>query len=134
MTVLLNSTYLGYAGNTTVSLPANVESSLIAQGKASAALKTNITPGNVTTGANQGTVVIAVGQSSVTINSTNIDAATKVWAAVSQAAADGTLLRIERIVPANGSVTFYGTAAATANVVVDWAIIVAPGLVVATQN
>ena len=48
MTVLLNRSYMGLVAGTTVGLATNAESSLIAQGLASTALKANITPGNVT--------------------------------------------------------------------------------------
>jgi len=56
-----------------------------------------------------------------------VKANSKVWAVVGQAAADGTLLRVERVVPADGSFTIYGTANATATTIIDWAIIPAIG-------
>lgn len=130
MTVLLNKGYAGYLQGTTVKLTTNVEASLIAQGLASTALTANITPGNVTANINQGTAAIAIGASSVTITSDKVDANSKVFAVVAQAAADGTLLRVERIVCAAGSFTIYGTANATAVTLVDWAIIVPPGMMV----
>ena len=52
-----------------------------------------------------------------------VNANTYVTAVVSQAAADGTLLRVERVVPAAGSFTIYGTAGATAATTVDWSIV-----------
>ena len=57
-----------------------------------------------------------------------VTASSKVSAYVSQTAADGTLLRVERVVPAAGSFTIFGTANATAATVVDWAIIPAFGV------
>jgi hypothetical protein len=51
----------------------------------------------------------------------------KVCAYVSQAAADGTLLRVERIVCAAGSFTIFGTANATAATAIDWILFPAPG-------
>jgi hypothetical protein len=45
-----------------------------------------------------------------------------VIAVVSQAAADGTLLRVERVLPAAGSFTIYGTANATATTVISYAL------------
>lgn len=137
MTVLLNRSYMGLLAATTVGLATNVEQALIAQGLATAALKANITPGNVTANVLSGTVAIAAGQTSVTIANTFIDANTKVFATISQAAADGTLLYLPRIVPVSGvngqpgSVTIYGNAAATAAVLVDWVIAATPGLTVA---
>lgn len=130
MTVLLNKGYAGYLQGTTVKLTTNIESSLIAQGLASSALTANITPGNVTANINQGTAAIAIGAASVTITSDKVDANSKVYAVVAQAAADATLLRVERIVCAAGSFTIYGTANATAATLVDWAIIVPPGMLV----
>ena len=131
MTVLLNRSYMGLVAGTTVGLATNAESALIAQGLASTALKANITPGNVTANVFNGTVAIAIGAGSVTITNSFIDANTKVFASISQAAADGTLLYLPRIVPAAGSVTIYGNANATAAVLIDWAIVASPGLTVA---
>ena len=42
---------------------------------------------------------------------------------VAQAAADGTLLRVERVVCAAGLFTIFGTANATATTFIDWAIV-----------
>lgn len=128
MTVLLNRAYMGYLAGQTVELPTDTENALIAQGLASAAVATAVTTGNTTANTYSGTAAIAAGAGSVTITNSNIDANTKVWAVVAQAAADGTLLRVERIVAAAGSVTIYGTANATATTYVDWAIINPSGL------
>lgn len=128
MTVLLRTQYAGYLSGTTVMLPTNVETALIAQGLAAAAASANITTGPVTANLIAGRVAIAAGQASVVITNNMVDANTKVFAVVAQAAADGTLLRVERIVPAAGSFTIYGTAAATATTFVDWIIIAAPGM------
>jgi hypothetical protein len=120
--VLLGRSYAGYAAGTIVQLPTNVEAALIAQG-----LATNsagpVTPGAVTTTANQGRVGIAAGQSSVVVTNPNITAESKIFAVMAQAAADGTLLRVERVLCANGSFTIYGTANATAAVAIDWALL-----------
>lgn len=128
MTVLLNRAYMGYLAGQTVELPTDTENSLIAQGLASSAATTTVTTGNTTANTYSGTAAIAAGAGSVTITNSNIDANTKVWAVVAQAAADGTLLRVERVVPAAGSVTIYGTANATATTYIDWAIINPSGL------
>ena len=128
MTVLLNRAYMGYLAGQTVELPTDTENSLIAQGLASTAVATAITTGNTVANTYSGTAAIAAGASSVVITNSNIDATTKVWAVVAQAAADGTLLRVERVVSAAGSVTIYGTANATATTYIDWAIINPSGL------
>lgn len=131
MAVLLNKGYAGYLAGTTVELTTNIEASLIAQGLASAALVANVTTGNVTANISQGTAAIAIGASSVTITCDKVDAQSKVFAVVAQAAADTTLLRVERVVCANGSFTIYGTANATAVTLIDWAIVTPPGMVIA---
>jgi hypothetical protein len=129
MSVLLNRAYSGHAAGSIVTLPKQLEDALIAQGIASASTKASVAAGAVTANVAAGTVAIAAGQSSVVITSDKISAASKVFATVAQAAADGTLLRIDRIVPADGQVTLYGNANATAKVLVDWSVIPQPGLV-----
>lgn len=128
MTVLLYRAYAKYPAGATVELPAELETNLINQGLAATALATAVTTGAQTTSAFSGTAAIAAGQSSVVITNPNITANSKVWAVVNQAAADGTLLRVERIVPAAGLVTIYGTDAATATTFIDWALLQPPGL------
>lgn len=128
MTVLLNRAYAGYASGAIVELPTNVESALIAQGLASSSSST-VSTGAVTANVTSGTVAIAAGASSVVVTNGLVDANSKVWACVAQASADGTLLRVERIVAAAGAFTIYGTANATATTVIDWAIIASPGLI-----
>ena len=123
MAVLLNRSYGGYNAGATVELTAELEAALIAQGIAATASVANLTTGAVTANVYQGTVAIAAGSSSVVITNSILTANSKVWAVVSQAAADGTLLRVERVVPAAGSVTIYGTANATATTFIDWAIL-----------
>jgi hypothetical protein len=132
MAINLNRGYMGLIAGTVVGLSSNIEANLIASGQASAnASKANITPGAITYNGIQGSVAIPAGQSSVTITNALIDANTKVMANIAQAAADGTLTSLVRIVPAAGSVTIYGNANATAATVVDWSIVAAPGLTVA---
>ena len=120
--ILLGRSYAGHAAGTIVQLPTNVETALIAQGLATTSAGP-VTPGAVTTTASQGRVGIAAGQSSVVVTNPNITAESKVFAVVAQAAADGTLLRVERVLCAAGSFTIYGTANATAAVAIDWAIL-----------
>ena len=122
MTVLLNQGYAGYAAGTVRQLRTSTEASLVAAGLASTSAAA-ITTGAVTTTETQGRVSIAIGASSLVVTNPNVTAESKIWAVVAQAAADGTLLRVERIVPANGSFTIYGTANATAATLVDWAIL-----------
>lgn len=127
MAVLLLRPYAGNAAGATVELPAELEASLIAQGLASSASIANVTTGAVTSHTPTGTAAIAAGSSSVVITNNLVKANSKVFAVVAQAAADGTLLRVERIVPADGSFTIYGTANATATTLIDWALLTPPG-------
>lgn len=123
MAVLLNKAYAGYLSGTVVNLPTNVETALIAQGLASASTVASTTTGAVTANVLQGTCAVAAGASSIVITNDKVDANCIVYAVVSQASADGTLLRVERVVPAAGSFTIYGTAAATATTLIDWAVL-----------
>jgi hypothetical protein len=127
MTVLLNRAYAGYASGAVVELEASTEAALIAQGLAvtSAAVPT---VGAATANVNSGSAAIAIGASSVVITNALVTANSKIWACVGQAAADGTLLRVERVVPAAGSFTIFGTANATAATVVDWCILNPSGI------
>jgi hypothetical protein len=127
MTVLLNRSYASYAAGAIVELEASTEAALIAQGLASSSSSAPTT-GAATTFANSGAAAIAAGSSSVVITNANVTANSKVWACVGQAAADTTLLRVERVVPAAGSFTIYGTANATATTVIDWCILNPSGL------
>lgn len=127
MTVLLNRAYAGYAAGAIVELEASTEAALIAQGLASTSAATP-TVGAATANVTSGSAAIAAGASSVVITNGFVTASSKVWACVGQAAADGTLLRVERVVPAAGSFTIYGTANATATTVIDWCILNPSGL------
>lgn len=124
MAVLLNAGYAGYLANTVVNLPTNVETALIAQGLATASTVASTTTGAVTANVMQGTCAVAAASgASITITNNKVDANSIVYAVVAQAAADGTWLRVERVVPAAGSFTIYGTAAATATTLIDWAVL-----------
>ena len=127
MTVLLNRPYAGYAAGAVVELEASTEAALIAQGLAASSAAVPTT-GAATANVNSGTAAIGIGASSVVITNALVNASTKVWACVAQAAADATLLRVERVVAAAGSFTIYGTANATAVTVVDWCILNPSGL------
>lgn len=130
MSVLLKAQYVGYINGTTVELPLNAETALIAQGLAQTASRANITTGNVTANVNQGLAAIAAGATSVTITNNMVVENSQIYAVVSQAVADGTLLRVERVVPTNGSFTIYGTAAATATTLVKWCLLTQLGMAI----
>lgn len=123
MAVLLNRAYAGYLSGTVVELTAELEASLIAQGLATASTEASITVGAVTCNAIAGTCAIAAGASSLVVTNNLVDATSVVFAVVSQAAADGTLLRVERVVCAAGAFTIYGTANATATTLISWGIL-----------
>jgi hypothetical protein len=125
--VLLSRSYAGYLAGTIVELPKSTEDALIAANQAT----TNAGPatsGPVTTTALSGSVTVAAAAASLVVTNPNVTVQSIIFAVVAQAAADGTFLRVERVVPAAGSFTIYGTAAATAATVVDWAIIPPVGL------
>lgn len=117
--ILLSRAYNGYAAGTIVQLPTNTEAALIAQGLAVTSAGP-VSTGAVTTSQTSGRVAVAIGASSVVVTHPMVDAQSKIFAVVAQAAADGTLLRVERILPAAGSFTIYGTANATAATTIDW--------------
>lgn len=129
MTITLNRPYFGYLSGTVVTLPtASEEAALIAQGLASTAAVANTTTGAVTANVTSGVCAFAAGAASLVITNDKVDANSIVTADVAQAAADTTLLRVERVVPAAGSFTIYGTAAATATTLVRWAVLVPGGM------
>ena len=120
MTVTLTQPYGSLAAGAITTLPASTETALIAQGRA-----TNggtLTPGAFTTTEYAGRASIAAGSSSVVITHPYVTASSCVVAVVAQAAADGTLLRVERVNPAAGSFTIFGTANATAATTIAWMV------------
>ena len=132
MTVLLTRSYGGAVAGTVQSFSTELENALIAQNLATASTRASTTTGNQTSSSLGGTVAIAAGASSVVVTCPYVDANSHVIANVAQAAADGTLLRVERIVCAAGSFTIFGTANATAATLVDWIVfnsIVSPATV-----
>ena len=120
MAVLLSKGYKGYLAGTVVNLPASEEAALVAQGLAATSTVASTTTGAVTANVRSGICAIAAGASSIVITNELVNASTKINAYVSQASADGTLLRVERIVAAAGSFTIYGTANATATTLIAW--------------
>lgn len=126
MTVLLARPYAGYVAGQTVQVPTALENSIAASGigsVVSTSAAAGVTTGALTTSLPAGRVTIAAGSSSVVVTNPLVDVNSKIFAVINQVAADGTLLRVERIVPSLGSFTIYGTANATANVSIDWAIV-----------
>lgn len=123
MTISLLRTYNGTPSGSVVTYPDSTEAALIVQNMATASTAANTTAGALTINALSGKSAIATGASSVVITNNLVTAGSKVFAYVSQATADGTLLRVERVVPAAGSFTIYGTANATANTLVDWVVL-----------
>lgn len=132
MTVLLARSYAGFPAGATIQVPTTLENSITSSsaGIGSVVATTAaaaVTPGAYTTTLPTGRCTIAIGSSSVVVTNPLVDVNSKIWAVVNQAAADATLLRVERIVPAAGSFTIYGTANATAAISIDWAILDAFG-------
>jgi hypothetical protein len=126
MTVLLSRAYGGYAAGQTIQVPTSLENAIVANGAgtvASTSASAAVTTGALSTNLPAGRCTIAASSSSVVVTNPLVDVNSKIYAVINQAAADGTLLRVERIVPAAGSFTIYGTANATAAVSIDWAIL-----------
>lgn len=128
MTVSLLRPYAGAAAGAVLSYTTELEAALVAQGIATASTRASTTTGAQTSNALQGTVAIAAGASSVVVTNPLVDANSHVTAKVAQASADGTLLRVERVLCAAGSFTIYGTANATATTLIDWEIVVQSGM------
>lgn len=128
MAVTLLRAYKGAPAAATPSFQTAEESSLIAQGLATTLAVASITSGAQTVNNLTGVAAVAIGASSVVITNALVDANSIIFASVRQAAADGTALRVERIVPAAGSFTIHVTANATAATLVQWAVLVPGGL------
>ena len=79
-------------------------------------------PGAATMHVTQGRCAIAAGQASVVITNRNVNAKSSIFPVLTGAAADATLTSIPRVVPAAGSFTITGNAAATAAVQVDFVV------------
>ena len=121
MAILLTRNYQGMASGSIIELPASTEAALVAGGFATVSVAA-FTTGAQTLPSMRGSCAIAAGASSVVITNPYVDITSTVFAVISQAAADGTLLRVERVVPAAGSFTIFGTANATATTLIDWAV------------
>lgn len=128
MAVTLLRPYKGANAGVVLSFGTAEEASLIAQGLATTAAVANTTTGAQTVNNLTGIVSCPIGSSSVVVTNALVDANSIIFAAVRQTTADGTLLRVERIVPAAGSFTIFGTANATAATLIEWAVLVPGGL------
>lgn len=128
MTVLLNRSYNGTPSGQIVSFTSEVETALITQGLATASTRALTTTGAQTQNTLQGTAAIAAAGVSVVVTNSLIDVNSHVTAVVAQAAADATLLRVERVVCSAGFFTIYGTAAATATTLIDWVVDIQSGI------
>jgi len=124
--ILLSKSVMGYAAGTIVQMTTNQEAALVAQGVATVSAGP-VTPGAVTTTAIQGRVGIAAAGTSVVISNPSFTTESKIFAMLSNAAADGTAFGIARITPAAGTVTITLLAAATAAVSIDWSLFVQQG-------
>lgn len=122
MAVTLNRPVAGAAAGVSLQFATNTETALIAQGLATSVARASITTGAQTSNSSSGLVAIAAGSSSVVVTNALVDANSIIYAVVSQAAADATLLRVERVLPAAGSFTIYGTANATATTLISWSV------------
>lgn len=119
MSVLLSRNYGGYAAGTVAEFPKPTEDALIAQ-KFATTSAAKPTAGAVTTTQLSGKAAIATGASSVVITNALVNTTSKITAQISQSSADATLTSILRVIPAAGSFTITGNAAATADTEVQW--------------
>lgn len=124
--ILLSQPYAGYAAGTVVSLQTNVELALIAQNRG-VANAGPVTPGPVTANEVVGRCGVAAAASSVVITNNLVNADSRIFAIINQAAADTTAFNVSRVSPAVGSFTIFLNAAATAPVSVDWALVLTAG-------
>lgn len=128
MTVLLTRPYAGAPAAAVVSFTAELEAALIAQNLATASTRALTTTGTQVLNALQGTVAAAAAATNVVVTNALVDVNSHVTAVIAQAAADGTALRVERVVCSAGFFTIYLTAGATATTLIDWAIVPQSGM------
>lgn len=126
MTIALSRGYAGIAAGAVVKLSTAMEAALIAQGYATTS-SAALTAGAQTMNLNAATAAFAAGVGSVVITNSLVDANTKIYAVIEQAAADGSLVYVARVVPAAGSFTIYGNTTATAITNVAWCILMQGG-------
>ena len=118
--------YAGYLPATIAQFQTSEELVLVNQGLGTASAGP-VTPGNVITSKTSGRVGIAAAGTSVVISNPAIDANSKVYAYLSNAAADTTALYITRITCTAGTCTINVNAATTAAVSIDWALMLLAG-------
>lgn len=123
MSVSLTRGYMGRVAGAVASFGKSVEDTLNAAGLAVASTDANLTTGAYTQNTTNGKAAIAAGAASVVITNSLVDIGSKVLAVVAQATADTTLLRVERIVVADGSFTLFGNGNATATTIIDWVVV-----------
>jgi len=124
--ILLSQPYAGYAAGTVASLQTNVELALIAQNRGVASAGP-VTPGPVVANEVVGRCAVPAAASSVVITNNLVNADTRVFAVINQAAADVTAFNVTRVSVAAGSFTIFLNAATTAAVSVDWALVLTAG-------
>ena len=122
MTILLSRVYAGTPAGTVVTHPDSIEAALIAQSFATASVAANTTAGAVTINALSGKSAVAAAAASVVVTNSLVTAGSKIVAYVAQGTADTTFTAVLRVVPAAGSFTIFGPAAATAATLVDWVV------------
>jgi hypothetical protein len=124
--ILLNRTYKGHLAGTVAQFATQEEQAIVTNGLGSISAGP-VTPGNINTTAVMGRVGIAAAGTSVTITNWVFTTESRFGVALSNAAADTTAVSVSRIVPAQGSVTFFLNAAATAAVALDWYLVMISG-------
>lgn len=128
MTVLLTRPYAGSPAAAVVSLTTELEAALIAQNLATASTRASTTTGTQVLNALQGTCAAAAAATNVVVTNALVDVNSHVTAVIAQAAADGTALRVERVVCSAGFFTIYLTAGATATTLIDWVVDIQSGM------
>jgi hypothetical protein len=118
--VTLLRPYGGYQAGQSVGFTGSTEAALVASGQAVNA--TTVTAGPLTTNQPAGVCAVPAGQGSVVITNPLINPQARVWAVISQLAADATATHVTRVVTVAGSMTIFVNANATANTQIDWSI------------
>lgn len=122
MTVLLNRAYAGYLAGAVCTFDKPTEDDLIVQGIAVASAAVPTVGAQAPATIMQGRAAVAIAATSVVINHPLATEQSVALAVVAQAAADGTALRVERVVCGVGTITIHVTAGATAATVVNWVL------------
>jgi hypothetical protein len=123
MTVLLNRAYRGYIAGAVATFDKPTEDAIIAQGIGVTSTAVPTTGTQAPDIQMMGRAAIPIGAASVQINHPLCTEQSMIVANINQAAADSTLLRVERVLAGEGTFTIYGTANATAAVEINWLLI-----------